>query len=84
MHTLAVALLGSCAMAGTLRWERRRIVRYLVITAILTIAVIGGARMLFGRALNREYSKDKVLAGMHLLHKPVDAVVHRTPLAMNS
>jgi len=84
MHTLAVALLGSCAMAGTLRWERRRIVRYLVITAILTIAVIGGARMLFGRALNREYSKDKVLAGMHLLHKPVDAVVHRTPLAVTT
>ena len=46
MHTLAVALLGSCAMAGTLRWDRRRMVRFLVITAVLTAAVIGGARML--------------------------------------
>ena len=81
MHTLTVALLVSCAMAGTLRWQRRRMVRYLVITGILTVALIGGARMLFGRAVNREYAKDKVLAGMHLLHQPVEAVVHRTPLA---
>ena len=48
---------------------------------ILTVALIGGARMLFGRAVNREDAKDKVLAGMHLLHQPVEAVVHRTPLA---
>ena len=81
MHTLTVALLGSCAMAGTLRWQRRRMVRYLVITGILTVAVLGAGRMLFGRAVNREYAKDKVLAGMHLLHQPVEAVVHRTPLA---
>ena len=68
-------------MAGTLRWERRRVVRYLVVTGILTVVVIGGARMIFGRAMNHEYAKDKVLAGMHLLHQPVEAVVHRTPLA---
>jgi ABC-type amino acid transport substrate-binding protein len=27
------------------------------------------------------YTKDRVLAGMHLLHQPVEAVVHRTPRA---
>jgi ABC-type amino acid transport substrate-binding protein len=52
-------------------------VRYLTITAILTIAVIGGARLVFSRAFHHEYSKDKVLAGMHLLNQPVEAVVHR-------
>jgi len=77
MHTLAVALLGTCAMTGALRWERRRMVRYLTITAVLTIAVIGGARLVFGRAFQHEYAKDKVLAGMHLLNQPVEAVVHR-------
>lgn len=81
MHTLAVALLGSCAMAGTLRWNRRRVLRYLVITGVLTVAVIGGTRLLFSRSLNHQYSKDKVLAGMHLLHQPVEAIVHRTPRA---
>ena len=44
--------------------------RYLVITAVLTVAVIGGARVFFGRAFHQEYTKDKVLAGMHLLQQP--------------
>ena len=79
MHTVAVALLGTCAMTGALRWERRRVLRYLTITAILTVAVLGGVRLFFGRALHHEYSKDKVLAGMHLLQQPVQAVVHRAP-----
>ena len=80
MHTLAVALLGTCAMTGALRWERTRIVRYLAITAVLTFVVIGGARLVFARAVQNEYSRDKVLAGMHLLQTPVQAVVHRTPI----
>jgi Na+/H+-dicarboxylate symporter/ABC-type amino acid transport substrate-binding protein len=79
MHTLTVALLGTCAMTGALRWDRRRMVRYLTITAILTIGVLGGARLFFGRALSHDYTKDKVLAGMQLLHQPVQAVVHKAP-----
>ena len=37
MHTVGVALLGSCAMTGSLRWQRRRIVRYAAVTAALTL-----------------------------------------------
>ena len=81
MHTLAVALLGTCAMTGALRWDRRRMVRFLTITAVLTVALFGGARLFFGRALHNAYAKDKVLAGMHLLHEPVPAVVHKAPFA---
>ena len=33
MHTVTVALLGACAISGTLRVDGRRLVRYLVITA---------------------------------------------------
>jgi Na+/H+-dicarboxylate symporter/ABC-type amino acid transport substrate-binding protein len=79
MHTLTVALLGTCAMVGALRWERRSIVRYVVVTAVLTIAVIGGTRALFASILGQEYAKDKVLAGMHLLNASTPATVHRTP-----
>ena len=35
--------------------------------------------MLSATALSREYSKDKVLASMHLLHEPVASTVARTP-----
>jgi hypothetical protein len=51
VHTLTVALLGTCAVTGSLKWERRR------------------------------YTKDKVLAGMHVRRQFGPAVVYRTPPA---
>jgi Na+/H+-dicarboxylate symporter len=81
VHTVTIALLGTCAMTGSLTWERRRLVRYAIITAALTIATIGGTRLLFARVLEQEYTKDKVLAGMHLLRRSGSSVVRRTPPA---
>lgn len=77
MHTLVVALLGTCAMTGALRWETSRVLRYLAITLALTMGTVGGARVLFAQALQQHYTKDEVLAGMHLLRTPMAAVVHR-------
>ena len=78
VHTLTVALLGSCAMVGALSWNRRRLVRYAVVTTALTVLVIGGTRVLFSRVLDQQYTKDQVLAGMHLLRDPTPGVLHRT------
>jgi ABC-type amino acid transport substrate-binding protein len=78
MHTLTVALLGTCAMIGALHVNRARLVRFAIVTAVLTAVVIGGTRALFARVLEQGYTKDKVLAGMHLLHATAPAVVHRT------
>jgi Na+/H+-dicarboxylate symporter/ABC-type amino acid transport substrate-binding protein len=77
MHTIAVALLGTCAMIGALRWDARRLARYAAVTAALTVVTIGGTRLLFSRAMQQPYTKDKVLAEMHLLRAPTSAVVHR-------
>ena len=81
VHTLTVALLGTCAITGMLRIQRGPLVRYLAVTAVLTIVVIGGARAIFAGLLRPQYSRDQVLAGMHLLQQPVPAIVHRTPPA---
>jgi ABC-type amino acid transport substrate-binding protein len=79
VHALVVALLGTCAMTGALRWDRRRAVRYLIVTLILTTITIGGTRLLFARVVPQTYTKDQVLASMHI-HRPVEAVVHREPV----
>jgi Na+/H+-dicarboxylate symporter/ABC-type amino acid transport substrate-binding protein len=81
VHTVTIALLGTCAMTGALRWQRARLLRYAVITVVLTAATLGGLRTLFSRAVEQAYTKDQVLAGMHLLHQPSEAVVHRDPVA---
>jgi ABC-type amino acid transport substrate-binding protein len=57
-------------------------IRYVVVTALLTAAVVGGARVVFASLLRPQYSRDQVLAGMHLLHTPAAALVHRTPPAL--
>ena len=78
VHTLTVALLVSCAVTGHLRWHRRPVLRYAGITVVLTVVTLGGTRVLFGSSLSPEYSKDRVLASMHLLSEPVAATVART------
>jgi ABC-type amino acid transport substrate-binding protein len=79
VHTVVVALLGTCAMTGALRWNTGRILRYGAITLVLTVATIGATRVLFARALHQPYTKDQVLASMQLLQNPVPSVVHRAP-----
>jgi Na+/H+-dicarboxylate symporter/ABC-type amino acid transport substrate-binding protein len=78
VHTLTVALLGACAIAGMVRIERGRLVRYLIVTVALSVAVIGGARLLFATWLRPVYAKGQVLAEMQLLDQAAPAVVHAT------
>ena len=58
MHTLTVSLLGACAMAGAVHWQPRALVRYVVVTAAISAAVLGGARVLFQTVLAPQYRKD--------------------------
>jgi Na+/H+-dicarboxylate symporter/ABC-type amino acid transport substrate-binding protein len=81
VHTLTVALLGACAITGVLRIQRGPLLRYLAITAVLTTAVLGGARLMFIQVLRPEYTRNKVIASMHLLREPAPATVHKTPPA---
>ena len=79
MHTLAIALIGTCAVAGGLRIDVRRLVRFGVTTLVLAAVLITGTRALVGRATSRPYDKDKVLAAMHALRDRGDANVFRSP-----
>jgi ABC-type amino acid transport substrate-binding protein len=51
--------------------------RYAVVTAALTLGVIGGGRVLFATVIKQAYTTDKIITGMGLGMKPLDAVVHR-------
>ena len=78
MHTVTVALLGTCAMTGTLKWRRGPLLRYALVTTALTAVTFGGARLYSSTFLTPEYTRKEVLASMQLLRDPVAAVVHRT------
>ena len=77
VHTLTVALLVACAVSGHLRWRRGALLSYAGITGALLIAILGGTRAVMASGVSHEYSKDEVLASMHLLQRPVPATVAR-------
>src|SRR5262249_49366371 len=67
VHTLAMAVLGTCAVAGTLTVNGGKLIRFGLMTILLTIGVVGGTRVLLQVALNRPYDKDLMLTGMELV-----------------
>jgi len=77
MHTLVVAILGTCAIVGAVKFDGGRIMRYVVFTVLLTAIAIGGIRFVFSRAVNNAYEKDKILSGLQLMRNPLPAVYYR-------
>jgi len=78
MHTFALAVLGSCAMSGLLIINPRKIVRFAVVTLVLTVVPVAGLRYYFGHVVEHKYTKADVVMGMDLTRKQVSAVVLRT------
>ncbi len=77
---IAVALLGSAAVAGTMRFEARRVIRYLVITGVLTWLTVGGLRVMFRTLLPQEFKGAEIVYGMtNLLEHDATRVVPQFP-----
>jgi Na+/H+-dicarboxylate symporter/ABC-type amino acid transport substrate-binding protein len=78
VHTLAIAVLGTCAVTGTLRVDARKLLRFATITGILTVAVVGGSRFMLQVALHRPYDKDTILTGMGMRRDRGSARVYKS------
>jgi ABC-type amino acid transport substrate-binding protein len=79
MNLLTFTLLATCAITGLLSINWRKLCRFALLSVMLTVGVVGGTRFVLSFSATDAYSKDKVLAGMHLLNDPVEVVVHKTP-----
>jgi Na+/H+-dicarboxylate symporter/ABC-type amino acid transport substrate-binding protein len=77
MHTVTIAILGTCAVTGALRFEARRLMRFTVVTAVLTIGTVGGLHLLLKVAFHTPYDKDQMLENMEALRDRGDARVFR-------
>jgi ABC-type amino acid transport substrate-binding protein len=72
MHTLVLVLLSASAIAGMLRLRAIALLRYLAITLLLTLAAVGGVRLLF-ETFSRPYQGYAQLISMRPLY-PTAAV----------
>src|SRR5262249_43724231 len=67
VHTLTVAVLGTCAVSGALTFNARKLVRFGIVTGLLTVGVVGGTSALLRLVLKQPYEKDALLTNMPLL-----------------
>jgi ABC-type amino acid transport substrate-binding protein len=84
VHTLTIAILGTCAVSGKLTFNPRKLFRFALLTVLLTAGMLGGTRVLLETVLKRPYDKDSTLAGMELLRHRGSAHIfdeaHQAPL----
>ena len=82
MHTVAVAILGTWAMAGALRFDVRRLTRYAIVTLALTVVTVGSVRVLVGQMIGKGYEGNQILGRMRLgAGGPVPTLVPTPTLA---
>jgi Na+/H+-dicarboxylate symporter/ABC-type amino acid transport substrate-binding protein len=70
MYMVTLALAGSYALAGTLRFSPARILRYVLVTAGLTVATLAATGALLRTMGAGTYDKDRLVQGMKLLRQP--------------
>src|SRR3954466_8351006 len=79
VHAITMALVGTCAVAGLVRVDRARLLRFLAVTAALAAAVVFGTRLIAGVLAAEPYGRDKVLNSMYAVRNRGAARVFTTP-----
>ena len=73
LHTVALTLLGSTAIVGALRFDVRRIARYLVVTVALSSLTLVGLRAVFSTVLKPTFSGEEIIFNMRPLLQLAEA-----------
>jgi Na+/H+-dicarboxylate symporter/ABC-type amino acid transport substrate-binding protein len=71
VHTLTIGVLGSAAIAGALRVQPARLVRYVLTTAVLSVAVVVSLRIGFSTLIDLRTDGRAVLESMEPLDSPI-------------
>lgn len=82
MHTVAMAVIGTWAMAGAWRVERKRLIAYATTSVLLLAATIGGVRGLVAWLAPPAFEGRRIVYGRDLLRQTAgDTVRYDTPPA---
>jgi len=79
MNNLMLTLLGACAVGGLLRVSWSKVLRHALLTVVLIVAIVGGARAFFNSAFSHVYHQDKLITRMQPLRSTDQAKVHLSP-----
>ena len=71
MNLVIFTLLTTASLTGVMVLNKRKLAIYVLMTAFLTLAMIGGMRVYFSLAVKNIYTRDEVIANMQSLVFPV-------------
>jgi Na+/H+-dicarboxylate symporter len=77
MHIVAVALIGTYAMQGTVKLRLVPLLRLAAVSVALMAVALIGIRAFYTYVYVETYSKDEVLASLHLIKNPQPHTVYR-------
>jgi Na+/H+-dicarboxylate symporter/ABC-type amino acid transport substrate-binding protein len=69
-------LLSVALLTGVAAVRKAKLLSYVAVTALLTLGLVGGLRLYFGRFVKNTYTMAEVVNRMHLLREPVAAKVY--------
>lgn len=77
MHIIAIALIGTYALRGRVTLRFRPLLRFASVSVALLVAAVTGIRAFYTYVFVEPYTKDQLLAGLHLIENPQPHTVNR-------
>ena len=67
MNTVALGILSTCAMQGLIRFHKKKLIRFSLISLFITIISLGSVHLIFSYVFPEKYTKNELLANLELL-----------------
>ncbi|MEZ5582645.1 MAG: transporter substrate-binding domain-containing protein [Candidatus Competibacteraceae bacterium] len=77
MHIIAIALIGTYALQGAITLRPIRLIRFALISVALLAAALLGIHAFYTHVYVESYSKDQLLASLHLIGNPQPHTFYR-------
>lgn len=78
MNLVIFTLLATASLTGVIQVNKKKLINYVAVTAVLTLGVVGATRVYFSLAVKNVYNKNDVVANMQTQVFPVPRNVYRT------
>jgi Na+/H+-dicarboxylate symporter/ABC-type amino acid transport substrate-binding protein len=79
LHIIVLGIIGTLAVNGRLRITTASVLRYLGVSALVVVLLIGGLRTYFELFVPNTSRRDDVLAAMHQMDSRVDVTIRDAP-----
>ncbi|MGK7895350.1 MAG: cation:dicarboxylase symporter family transporter, partial [Xenococcus sp. (in: cyanobacteria)] len=66
MYTVALGILSTCAMQGLIRFNKRKLIRFTIISVLIILLGLGSVHAIFSYVFPQKYNKNELLTNLKL------------------